>query len=102
MHILDYRKVCNMAEPINVLFPKPAIEYFDHWVVVEEDWDAAVKAHGWYAADVVFGLVFEYLTPGQRILDLGCGTGLASEPFARFGLEVYGIDGSPNMLAKFQ
>ena len=36
---------------------------------------------------------------GLRILDIGCGAGLASEPFARMGAEVVGIDAAPKLIA---
>ncbi len=36
---------------------------------------------------------------GLRILDVGCGGGLASEPLARLGASVTGIDLAPDMIA---
>ena len=36
---------------------------------------------------------------GGRVLDLGCGTGNATAPLVRAGLEVVGVDGSAAMLA---
>ena len=33
---------------------------------------------------------------GLRILDIGCGGGLLSEPLSRLGAEVFGIDASDN------
>ncbi|GLW07473.1 methyltransferase type 11 [Microtetraspora sp. NBRC 13810] len=38
--------------------------------------------------------------PGERILDLGCGTGVFSAEIAGRGAEVLGIDGSPAMIEK--
>ncbi len=38
------------------------------------------------------------LTPGARILDVGCGSGWLSEYFARLGYEVKGIDISPSLI----
>ena len=35
---------------------------------------------------------------GRRLLDLGCGTGLASEPYRRRGFEVLGVDPSAAMI----
>jgi len=36
--------------------------------------------------------------PGTRVIDVGCGPGLLSLPFARTGAEVLGIDPNPAML----
>jgi len=38
------------------------------------------------------------LSPGDAVLDLGCGPGTLSIPFARLGMEVLGVDPEPNML----
>ncbi len=38
------------------------------------------------------GWIETVLTPGCRVLDVGCGAGLASEALARHGHEVLGID----------
>lgn len=37
---------------------------------------------------------------GERILDLGCGTGTLTNEIAKSGAEVVGIDSSPEMIAK--
>jgi 2-polyprenyl-6-hydroxyphenyl methylase/3-demethylubiquinone-9 3-methyltransferase len=39
---------------------------------------------------------------GLRILDIGCGGGLVSEPLARMGASVTGIDPSPEIVAAAQ
>ena len=46
--------------------------------------------------------LLEWLTPqkGDRILDLGCGTGQLSAEIARSGAEVVGADRSPEMIAE--
>ena len=36
--------------------------------------------------------------PGERVLDLGCGTGHLAAEIARAGCEVVGIDNSPDMV----
>lgn len=40
------------------------------------------------------------ITPGDKLLDLGIGTGLCSALFFKQGLEIYGLDSSDDMLAK--
>ena len=61
-------------------------------------YDQQVREYEYFAFDVLFGMCYQYVKPGERLLDLGIGTGLASLPFARAGLEVYGLDGSTEML----
>jgi predicted TPR repeat methyltransferase len=48
---------------------------------------------------MVFGMAFEYVAPGERLPDLGIGTGLSSAPFRKAGPEIRGLDGSEEMLA---
>ncbi len=61
-------------------------------------YDQAASEGGYAAPDALFGLCFEYLRPGQCLLDVGIGTGLSSLLFARAGMEVHGLDGSAEML----
>ena len=46
-----------------------------------------------------FGLGRAASLAGLRILDVGCGGGLLSEPLARLGADVVGIDASPGNVA---
>lgn len=62
------------------------------------DYDAQVIAYGCYLAEALFGLCYECVRPGQRLLDLGIGSGLSAAPFARAGLRVWGVDFSTAML----
>lgn len=62
------------------------------------DYDSQVRAYGCYLAEVLLGLSFEFIRPGERILDVGTGSGLAAELFARAGLQVEGMDFSGAML----
>jgi predicted TPR repeat methyltransferase len=38
------------------------------------------------------------LEPGERLLDLGCGDGLAAVPLIDYGLAYHGVDASPQMV----
>ncbi|MCX5659929.1 MAG: class I SAM-dependent methyltransferase [Planctomycetota bacterium] len=51
----------------------------------------------WY----VYGLVRQrYVGPTQRVLDFGCGVGIAAVRFARLGYDVEGFDLSPENIAE--
>ncbi len=62
------------------------------------EYDRRKKEQGWYGPEVVFGLMYEFINPGESVLDIGIGTGLGSVLFHRAGLNVYGMDMSPEML----
>ncbi len=62
------------------------------------DYDHQARQNHWHP-EALFGLCYEYVQPGNCLLDIGTGTGLAAEPFARAGLQVSGFDNSPEMLA---
>jgi predicted TPR repeat methyltransferase len=62
------------------------------------DYDDQVQAYDCNVADVLFGLCYEFVRPGQRLLDVGIGSGLSTQLFAKAGLEIYGMDFSPAML----
>jgi predicted TPR repeat methyltransferase len=61
-------------------------------------YDESVGAKHWHAPEVLFGLMYEYLEEGQRLLDVGIGTGMSARFFYRAGLQIYGVDGSEEML----
>jgi predicted TPR repeat methyltransferase len=61
-------------------------------------YDQQVHEYESYTHDALFGMSFEYVNPHDRLLDIGIGTGLASQAFAKVGLEVCGCDGSAEML----
>jgi len=61
-------------------------------------YDQQVHEYNSYGHDVLFGMSFEYVNPHERLLDIGIGTGLASQSFAKVGVEIYGCDGSTEML----
>ena len=62
------------------------------------DYDAQVSAYDCYLAEALFGLCYDFVQPGQSLLDLGIGSGLSAAPFARAGLRVAGMDFAPAML----
>ena len=65
-------------------------------------WDANLydKSHSF--VNQMAGGVLELLNakPGERILDLGCGTGPLTQKIADSGASVVGVDASPSMIAK--
>lgn len=61
-------------------------------------YDDEAEASGWYGPEVVFGLSYRYVRPGESLLDIGIGTGLGSVLFRKAGLEIHGMDISPRML----
>ncbi len=61
-------------------------------------YDEQAEVTGWLGPEVVFGLAYKYVRPGDTLLDLGIGTGLGSLPFHMAGLRVLGMDASEVML----
>nr|WP_319492898.1 class I SAM-dependent methyltransferase [uncultured Desulfobacter sp.] len=57
----------------------------------------AMKAQ-WLDPAIVFGMAYRFVSPKERVLDIGIGTGLSSELFFKAGLEIHGIDFSHQML----
>lgn len=51
-----------------------------------------------YPEDAVIRFAFNNLTPGQKVLDLGCGAGRHAMFLAENGFEAYGIDISENAI----
>lgn len=77
------------------------VSYYDRFAA-EDAYDEVSKGY-----NANSGMVYEAVNcfrpprKGQKLLDVGCGTGLASAPFAQNELEIHGIDGSPCMLRLF-
>lgn len=58
------------------------------------------QAKNRYCLDLEIKLLLDLLSPekGQRILDIGCGTGISLDPLRDKGLNLTGLDPSPYML----
>jgi ubiquinone/menaquinone biosynthesis C-methylase UbiE len=63
-----------------------------------QGYDQQVKDYNSYGHEVLFGMCYEFVNPGDSLLDLGIGTGLSSVHFATAGLAITGLDGSAEML----
>jgi predicted TPR repeat methyltransferase len=62
------------------------------------DYDRQMQEYACYLPEVLFGLCFDAIQPGQQLLEAGIGSGLAGSLFAKAGLDVHGFDFSPAML----
>jgi ubiquinone/menaquinone biosynthesis C-methylase UbiE len=71
------------------------------------DYNAAKQYDSWYEnpknrfiADLEDQLLRRFLQPlrGERVLDVGCGTGRHLLMFSEMGLDITGVDASPHML----
>ncbi len=62
------------------------------------DYDRQVSEYRCYIAEVLFGLCYTAVQPGQTVLDPGIGSGLSAALFAKAGLVIYGFDFSTAML----
>ncbi|MCP4566563.1 MAG: methyltransferase domain-containing protein [FCB group bacterium] len=70
----------------------------DSYKKYADGYDQSSDESGWHVPELFFGLMYLHIHPGQKLLDLGIGTGLGSERFHRAGLKIYGMDNSPAML----
>jgi predicted TPR repeat methyltransferase len=62
------------------------------------NYDKLAAEHGWQGHEVLFCMMYEFIKPGETLLDIGIGTGLGSFLFHRSGLEIHGFDRSREML----
>ena len=61
-------------------------------------YDDLARKQNWYGAEILLGMIFEFLKTNDKILDIGIGTGLSAIGFHTLGLNVYGLDYSNKML----
>jgi len=61
-------------------------------------YDQQAREQGWGGHEILFGLMYEFIKPGETLLDIGIGTGLSSILFHRAGLQIYGFDSAKDML----
>lgn len=62
------------------------------------NFDKLAAEHGWHGHEVLFGMMYEFIKPGETLLDIGIGTGLGSFLFHQAGLEIHGFDRSRERL----
>lgn len=62
-------------------------------------YEQQVMEHCWHGHEVLFGLMYEFVSPKETLLDIGIGTGLSSWLFHKAGLQISGLDSSQKMLA---
>lgn len=73
--------------------------YDTTYIELADNYDKEVKDYGSYAHEVIFGMCYEFISSKEKLLDIGIGTGLASEKFSKTGMQIYGVDISSEMLA---
>jgi ubiquinone/menaquinone biosynthesis C-methylase UbiE len=66
------------------------------------EYDRRARETHWFGPEVIFGLTYEFVKPGDSLLDLGIGSGLSSILFHQAGLRVYSLDGSSEVLEACQ
>ena len=63
------------------------------------DYDDISKKYKWHAPEIVFGLLYDYVQIGTKLLDIGIGTGICSQRFYKEGVEIFGLDNSKELLS---
>ena len=71
-------------------------EYFD-WLA--SMYDETTAACQWSAPQHLAAAALPLVQPGDKVLDLGCGTGQSTQPFFEHGCWCLGLDFAPRMMA---
>ena len=67
-------------------------------IISGNEYDRKSEEQQWRGPEVVFGMICEYLRRGEKILDVGIGTGLSSRLYRDMGLSVWGMDNSDRQI----
>jgi 2-polyprenyl-3-methyl-5-hydroxy-6-metoxy-1,4-benzoquinol methylase len=79
--------------------PDPGLSAADAYEAIAAEYDRQIRGDEWMRRALHRHYLGAFM-PGQRVLDLGCGTGTDALELARHGIHVLGIDASPNMVAQ--
>lgn len=91
----------NTADAIKSLDTSPVQQAFDQAApTYESDWSESII--GRLQRQAVWRVIDPLFTSGDRILDIGCGTGTDAFHLAERGIRVHAIDVSPAMIEQVQ
>jgi len=65
-----------------------------------ESWSSFVPVEAWTTPPAAKLVKFAQVQPGQRVLDIGCGTGVVAISAARHGAKVSGLDLTPVLVER--
>jgi predicted TPR repeat methyltransferase len=84
----------NLSFTLN-LYSKKTLEVANSFAAGYEQY---VLTRNWSGPEILYNEIINSLKPGDSLLDIGIGTGLASKPFKQAGIHITGLDGSLAML----
>lgn len=79
------------AQPVRDAFDQAAPTY-------DQDWSDSII--GWLQRQAVWNAVDPLFVAGDRVLDVGCGTGVDAFHLSQCGVRVHAVDVSPGMVAQ--